>query len=73
MVVASFPGAAEADLARSESSCLRTWWQIDSTAYPKLAPGLTILGKITPDRALAERWLSTALSCRPDAFLKRAR
>jgi len=73
VVVASFPHAEEADPARSEASCLHTWWQLDSTAYPKLAPGLTVLGKVTPDRALAERWLSTAQSCRPDAYLKRAR
>lgn len=73
VVVASFPTPAAADTARGDAKCLRPWWQLDSSLYPKLAPGLTVLAKLTPDRALADRWLTTAKACRSDAYVKPAR
>jgi len=72
-VFASFRTPAEADAAVAAEPCLGHAWRLDSTGYPALTPGLTVLAKLTPDRDLANRWLQAATACRPDAYVKRAR
>jgi len=72
-VFASFPTRDEADAAVAGAPCLKHAWFLDSGVYPKLTPGLTVLAKVTPDRALADRWLEAAKRCRADAYVKRAR
>jgi hypothetical protein len=73
VVYGSFPTPDEAEAAVGTAPCLRATWRLDSGVYPKLSPDLTVLGRVTPDRALADRWLQAARACRSDAYVKRAR
>jgi len=74
VILAAFPTPAEALAARDGERCLRgITWLLSSGDFPRLTPGLSLLGRVTADRAQADRWLETAKACRADAYLKRAR
>lgn len=58
---------------RNGRGCLVEFPVLSTDDWPRLAPGLSIRGWVTADRAEAQRRVEQARACVPDAYVKRAR